>query len=88
MKASRLPIACLVVAATASGCNTLEPPLADGTAVRALVAAQTADPGATQQNGVAIPVTDSVRAAAAIEAMRGGVTKPVETWTNSQTVGN
>jgi hypothetical protein len=64
----------------AAGCAT-EPPLAKGDAVRAMVRDQTFDPAATQANGVKAPEgTDSLRADAAVRAMREGVAKPKEDW--------
>jgi hypothetical protein len=79
----------VVVAATlAAGCTTLDAPLADGSAARALVVAQTADPEATERNGSSLAATDPERASAAIEAMRSGVAKPAESWTSGVVVGN
>jgi hypothetical protein len=84
MKNRRIYIAALLVVALGAGCANVDT-LADGSALRGLVAAQTADPGATARNGSTIPTTDPDRAGAAIEAMRGGVTKP---GTNTTVVGN
>jgi hypothetical protein len=63
-----------------AGCEAA-PPGKFGDSVRALVAAQTADAGAAARNGTTVPAgTDPVRASAAVDAMRGGVAKPTETW--------
>jgi hypothetical protein len=87
MKTFRNPLSLLVVAALGAACTTVEP-LADGSSARGLVAAQTADPTAGERNGSTVPETDPARAGAAIEAMRGGVTKPTASWTSTVVVGN
>ncbi|MEO7775787.1 MAG: hypothetical protein ABIT61_14140 [Steroidobacteraceae bacterium] len=63
------------------GCSTTPDTVANGDSVRALVAAQTFDPAASDKNGLQPPDgTDPDRASAAIQAMRAGVAKSVEAW--------
>lgn len=70
-------------------CETTESQLADGSSVRALIEAQTADPAAASRNSTAIPQgTDAGRAVGAVEAMRGGVAKPTEGWSSTIDIGS
>ena len=54
-----------------AGCAALEPDVANGGSVRAIVAAQVNDPFATERNGANAPIgTDSEVAAAAVKGVR------------------